>query len=113
MANERGRTRATASFSRRRKSRGVFRTRSVRERMNVFRLSGLTTVGLLLCASARFGGAQVVPFSIRVEQGQTVLNVENGGTIPFAAPALRSPISARISITYRGTGNATISTASF
>ena len=58
--------------------------------------------------------AAQAPFTIRVQQGNNVANISDGGTITMAADALGTPTSASITVTYTGTATSvTINTLDF
>src|SRR6266542_7008892 len=60
----------------------------------------ISAAALLIASSA---SAQTAPlFSIKVQQGTTVTNVTDGGSIAFIAEAIGRPVSAGISITHLG-----------
>jgi len=56
-----------------------------------------------------FAAAQAtLPFTLRVQQAQTVLNIADGATITFPADTVGAASSATLSIIYRGTTTATM-----
>lgn len=63
-------------------------------------------------ACAPFAAAQT-QFNIRVLQGHSGFTIADGGTVNLAAEAPRTPVSAAIAITYRGTGTVSFSRAAF
>src|SRR5438876_11483776 len=60
----------------------------------------LTSAVLLIASSA--GAQTTLPFSIKVQQGNTVTNAADGSSIAFMADAIGRPTSAGISITHLG-----------
>lgn len=62
------------------------------------------------CMFAPSGAAQTstpLPFSIRIQQGTTVQNIADGGTLALPADGIGLPSDGSISISYKGTGTAT------
>jgi hypothetical protein len=65
---------------------------------------------LLLAAGA--AGAQVIPpFNFRVQQGQNVSSFSDGGTMTMAADAIGLPVTATVTVSYRGTQTVSINTS--
>src|SRR5438477_10560017 len=62
-----------------------------------------TTAALLIAsvASAQTRPAPI-PFSSKLQQGTTVTNITDGGSIAFSADAIGRPTSAGISVTHLG-----------
>jgi len=72
------------------------------------RRSALLTIGLLILLHS-LNGQTPLPYALRVQQAQNVVNIADGGTVTFAADAVGVPSSAAaLTITYRGTTTATI-----
>src|SRR5690348_10052632 len=77
-------------------------------RMAMSRLAvwfGVAVGGLLPIPAS----AQVIPFSLRLQQGTTVTTINNGGTVSLPAQGLGKAVSATVTATFQGTGTAIIS----
>ncbi|MEK7409038.1 MAG: choice-of-anchor D domain-containing protein [Acidobacteriota bacterium] len=65
---------------------------------------------LLFPVPAAFAQATPPPFAIRVQQGQNVLNIADGGSFTMPADAVGLATTATITVSYRGTTTADIQT---
>ena len=80
--------------------------------MRSLSLAVLTSVWM--AAFAPFAAAQSAsPFALRLQQGQTVTALADGGTISMPADAIGVATTATVTITYRGSTTATITSSSF
>lgn len=72
----------------------------------MYRLSSL----LLLFSMGGALSAQTttLPFTLRYQQGQNVTSLSDGSSVTLAADAVNAPVSGTLTITYRGTTNASI-----
>ena len=71
------------------------------------RLIVIASAAALVCALAPVAGAQVAPapFAIRTQQGTTVQNIADGGTLALPADGIGLAADGILTISYTGTGS--------